>query len=72
MFVDLTAIGAADLVTIVLVTVVAVGGVKLAYAYAASRLVSLTKGGRSQGPSAVEWTAGSLMVGAGGYLMVKV
>jgi threonine/homoserine/homoserine lactone efflux protein len=70
LFVDLTAINAADLVTIVLVTVVAVGCVKLGYAFAASKLLSLTKGFKSQ--RAVELTAGSLMVGAGGYLMVKV
>ena len=69
LFVDLTALGAADLLIIVLVTLVAVGGVKLSYACVASRLILLVRG-RKPG-RAVELTAGGLMLGAGTYLMVK-
>ncbi len=67
-FVDLTTIATSDIATIIVLTVVAVGGVKLGYAYFASRILSWTKG-RAHG--VVKKTAGGFMVGAGTYLMVK-
>jgi threonine/homoserine/homoserine lactone efflux protein len=68
-FVDLTALTARDLALIVLVTIVAVGGVKLVYAFLAQRIV-----GRLQHPGvqAIGRTvAGGMLVGAGGYLLAK-
>ncbi len=50
-------------------TVVSVGGVKLCYAYSASRIISLARGFKAQG--AVKVTAGRFMVGAGSYLIAK-
>ena len=73
MFVDLTAISASDIAIIVALTVVAVGGVKLGYAYYS---VKLTGQGGPLGKAfaaarAIKVTAGGFMVGAGAYLMMK-
>lgn len=68
-FVDLATITASDIAIIVVLTVVAVGGVKLGYAYSATRIVSLARG--FKGERAVKITAGGFMVGAGAYLMAK-
>lgn len=68
-FVDLANVNASDVATLVLVTVVAVGGVKLAYAYSASRLVTVARGLEAQ--RRVKFAAGGLMLGAGTYLLVK-
>lgn len=68
-FVDLTTIKNSDIATIIILTVVAVGGVKLGYAYSASRIVSLSRGFKAQ--RAVKVTAGGFMVGAGAYLITK-
>lgn len=68
-FVDLTAISAWDIATIVALTLVAVGGVKLGYAYAARRAMSLANGFKAD--RAVKVTAGSFMIMAGAYLMAK-
>lgn len=68
-FVDLANINTLDIAIIVLVTIVAVGGVKLGYAIATTRVVSFARGGKAQ--RAVEVSAGGLMVGAGAYLIVK-
>ncbi|WP_417578966.1 LysE family translocator [Nitrincola sp.] len=67
-FVDLTTIATSDIATIIVLTVVAVGGVKLGYVYFASRILSWTK---SRVHGVVKKTAGGFMVGAGTYLMVK-
>ncbi|MFD1218445.1 LysE family translocator [Microbulbifer celer] len=68
-FVDLATIKTSDVATIMLLTVVSVGGVKLGYAYSASRIISLARGFKAQG--AVKVTAGGFMVGAGSYLIAK-
>lgn len=68
-FVDVMTIKAVDITVLVVLTVVAVGGVKLAYAYFATRLVALAKTFRAQ--RAIKTTAGGLMVGAGAYLIAK-
>ncbi len=68
-FVDLATLQASDIAIISLLTVVAVGGVKLGYAYFARVAVSYArnlKAGR-----AVKVTAGGFMVGAGAYLVAK-
>lgn len=68
-FVDLATIGALDIAIIAVITVVAVGGVKLGYAYFAGVVVSFATNHRAE--RAVKVTAGGLMVGAGSYLIAK-
>ena len=68
-FVDLANINTSDITIVVLVTIVAVGGVKLGYAYSAMRVVSLARGLEKE--RAVKNTAGGFMVCAGAYLMAK-
>ncbi|MGM0564291.1 MAG: LysE family translocator [Pseudomonadota bacterium] len=68
-FVDLATIRPMDVATIVIVTTITVGGVKLGYAYSAVRIVSFTKGLKAE--RAAKVTAGGFMVGAGAYLITK-
>lgn len=68
-FVDLATITTSDIVIITVTTLVAVGGVKLGYAYFAKRVASFTKGFKAE--KAAKVTAGGCMVGAGAYLMAK-
>src|SRR5690606_30490872 len=55
-FVDLGAVQASDIAVIAVITVIAVGGVKLGYAYYARRLLSLIRGVKTQ--RAVSMAAG--------------
>jgi len=68
-FVDLATITALDIAIIAVITVVAVGGVKLGYAYFAGFVVSFAINHRAE--RAVKVTAGSFMVGAGSYLIAR-
>ena len=68
-FVDLTTIGTLDIGIIAVITVIAVGGVKLGYAYFAKLIVSSVTNHRAE--RAIKITAGGLMVGAGSYLIAK-
>lgn len=68
-FVDLATIKPSDIAVICVVTVIAVGGTKLGYAYFARKLLSFAKGRRAG--KAVKVTAGGFMVGAGAYLIAK-
>lgn len=68
-FVDLATIRALDIAIIAVITVVAVGGVKLGYAYFAGFVVSFAINHRAE--RAVKVTAGGLMVGAGSYLIAN-
>lgn len=68
-FVDLATIKTSDIATIVVMTIVAVGGVKMGYSYIARKVVSFARGLRAE--RAVKVTAGSFMVGAGAYFMAK-
>jgi threonine/homoserine/homoserine lactone efflux protein len=68
-FLDLTAVSMADLLTVVLITVAAVGGVKVAYAIAAMRLAGMTRDLKLQ--DGARKVAGSLMIGVGGFLIWK-
>lgn len=68
-FVDLASIRASDVAIIVVLTVVAVGGVKLGYAYFARVVTSFATDLRAE--RAVKVTAGGCMVGAGSYLIAK-
>lgn len=69
-FVDLTSLDVSDFGLIAGITVVAVGGVKMGYAVAASRLARVLTSHESQ--RRTEVAAGSLMIGTGAYLLVKV
>ena len=68
-FVDLTSVSNADLLTLVSITVVAVGGVKIAYAIAAKKLVDV--GQNEKVHLGARKLAGGLMIGAGSYLIIK-
>lgn len=68
-FVDVSALTAFDASLIAAITVVAVGGVKVAYAMAARAVVSASKDLPFKRP--VRVTTGALMIGAGGYLLAK-
>lgn len=68
-FVDLTAVEASDITILVVLTIVAVGGVKLGYAYTAMRVVSFVRGSKVE--RAAKFMAGGFMVGAGTYLIAK-
>ena len=62
-------INTSDITIVFLVTIVAVGGVKLGYAYSAMRVVSFARGLEKE--RAVKNTAGGFMVCAGAYLIAK-
>ena len=68
-FIDVSNLNYADISTIILVTVVSVGGVKVIYALSAKRVASLARKYRFE--NAARNTAGALMVGTGSYLMLK-
>lgn len=68
-FVDLPALQGADTVAVMLVTVLAVGSVKAAYALLASRLAEVALPPRYRRP--LQLGTGSVMVGAGVGLLVR-
>jgi len=68
-FIDMPALQLTDLLTIVAVTVVSVGGVKVLYALAARKLVSLAHDLEVE--KAARKAAGGFMIGAGAYLFIK-
>ena len=68
-FVDLENLSVTDLLAIITITVVTVGGVKTAYAIVASRLVRGGAGSRFNRP--VQIAAGTCMIGAGTSLLIK-
>ena len=68
-FVDLAAIEYLDLLIIVFVTILTVGGVKVSYAIIAKKIVDMTQGMRLQ--RGAKKVAGGFMIGAGSYLIVK-
>ena len=72
-FMDLSALTIADISVIVLITIVAVGGVKIAYAFSANRIVQLSSGSKVglRLDNYAKKAAGSFMLGAGTYLIVK-
>lgn len=68
-FIDPAAIKTLDIVNIIVLTIVAVGGVKLGYAYSAIRIVSFARG--FKGERVVKVAAGAFMVVLGAYLMAN-
>jgi len=68
-FVDMANLTLAGIAGIVTITIVTVGGVKLAYAFVAHRIIFRLK--KRQAQKYARLSAGSLMVGAGTYLIAK-
>ncbi len=69
MFIDLATLQVMDILVISCITVVGVGGVKLCYALMAIKMTTLLSSLKLE--NAVRKTASGVMVGAGGYLIVK-
>jgi len=68
-FIDLASLRVADVMTIILVMVVSVGGVKTVYALLATKVALLARKTRFEKTARI--TAGGFMIGAGSYLIVK-
>ncbi len=69
-FIDISTLTLPDIVIILFVTVVTVGSVKLAYAFAATKAMAI---GKELGAgNKVQLISGALMVGAGSYLIAKI
>lgn len=68
-FVDFTAVTPVDIAIIAAITIVAVGGVKATYAFAAGKLAGLEGAGTYQRELKV--VSGSVMTGLGAYLMLR-
>jgi len=68
-FIDLSTLNSMDISIIIFVTIVAVGGAKIAYAVLARKVVNMAEGLKLE--SGAKKIAGSFMIGAGSYLIVK-
>lgn len=68
-FVDISALTLPDTAVILFVTVVTVGGVKLAYAFAATKVMAMSK--ELGAGNKARLASGVLMVGAGTYLIAR-
>ncbi len=69
-FIDLSTLQMTEILIVILVTVVSVGGVKVLYALSATRVATIARNLRFE--NVARKTAGGLMLVAGSYLMVKV
>ncbi len=68
-FIDITSLRIIDFLIIVSIMVVGVGGVKVIYAFSAIKVASLAK--RYKFDNTARKAAGGLMLGTGGYLIIK-
>ena len=68
-FVDMATLRASDIIGIVVVTIIAVGGVKIFYAYSAQRIAKRFQNQKAQ--KLTKTTAGCCMMGAGAYIITK-
>ena len=68
-FVNLSTLQVSDVLTIISVMVVSLGSVKILYAFSAAKVVKFATGKKLD--IVARKTAGSFMLGAGGYLIVK-
>ncbi len=68
-YVEISALGSPDILLIVLITIIAVGGVKLAYAFEAKKIAHKSKRFKLEKEAKVG--AGVLMLGSGSYLIAK-
>ena len=69
MFIDLAALKVTEVLIVILVTVVSVGGVKVFYALFAEKIANLTREQKYE--NTARKAAGGLMIGAGTYLIIK-
>ncbi len=68
-FVDVGGLAAADVLLVLLTTTLAVGGTKVLYVLSAGRIAQATSRSTLRRP--LQTASGVVMVGAGGYLLVK-
>lgn len=68
-FVDLSGLQSSEVVTIVCITVVSVGGVKMLYALSARKLATMARELKFE--SAARKAAATIMVGTGSYIIAK-
>jgi threonine/homoserine/homoserine lactone efflux protein len=68
-FIDLSAVEPSDIMLLVLITVFSVGGVKAIYAVLSHQVAAYAR--KTNLEMAARKTAGGLMIGAGGYLIIK-
>jgi threonine/homoserine/homoserine lactone efflux protein len=68
-FVDMSSLQASEIVGLVAVTIVAVGGVKILYAYSAQEIVKRFHNQKAQ--KLTKTTAGCCMISAGAYVITK-
>jgi len=68
-FVNMEILKLTDVVMIMIITIITVGGVKIFYAFSARKIVSMSKGLNLENKA--KKTAGGFLVGAGSYLIVK-
>ena len=68
-FIDLSTLQTSDVLIIISVMVTSLGSVKILYAFSAAKLVSFATSKKLD--NVARKTAGSFMLGAGGYLIVK-
>ena len=68
-FIDLSVLSTVDLLIIIFITIVAVGGIKIVYAFTAVKISSMTDNVQLQ--SIAKKMAGTFLVGAGSYLIFK-
>ena len=68
-FVNMATLSAVNIGAIVVVTILSVGGVKLAYAFAARRIVRRLRSNKAQ--KTLRTATGGIMMGAGTYLIAK-
>ncbi len=68
-FIDLSKLQVTEILVVLFVTVVGVGGVKIFYALSATKVVSIARALKFE--HVTRKTAGGFMVGAGTYLIVK-
>lgn len=68
-FIDLSVIRSSDVVVLICITIISVGGVKAIYAIVSNKIAAYAH--RNNMHALSRKTAGGLMVGVGGYLVVK-
>lgn len=68
-FVDLSALNTSDIIIIFVITISTVGLVKIAYAISAKKVVIMSQGLKLE--TTAKKVAGSFMIGAGSYLIIK-
>lgn len=68
-FIDLATIGTREISVIVAITIISVGGVKIAYALLGARVASIAT--RHKCTGMYQKTIGGVMIGTGGYLVFK-